>query len=112
MSQLPRRRDLLKLSALVAGGGLPTACYRSATDAPPLSAEASARYFPQSVMSGDPRVALDPSSNAYVASIVLWVRVEDAAFPSDELALSLSMALDEDMTKPVGLSADADVMFT
>ena len=111
MSQLPRRRDLLKLSAL-AVGALPTACYRATSDPKQLSDEDSARYFPQSVMSGDPRSELDPSTNTFAASIVLWVRVEDASVTSGELALSLSMALDEGMTQPVSLSADAEVMFT
>jgi alkaline phosphatase D len=100
MSQLHRRRDLLKLSVLGLGA-LPTACYRAAVDPQPLSAEDSARYFPQSVMSGDPR----PDS------IVLWVRLEDANQPDADLTLQLSMALDEGMTQLVSLSADAQAMF-
>ena len=111
MRQLPRRRDLLKLSVL-AVGALPTACYRQAVAPSPLSDEESAPYFPQSVMSGDPRSELDMTSGAYVASIVLWVRVEDAARPSEDLALSLSMAFDEAMTQPLSLQADAEFMFT
>jgi alkaline phosphatase D len=101
MSQLPRRRDLLKLSVL-AVGALPTACYRAALDPQPLSADDSARYFPQSVMSGDPR----PDS------IVLWVRLQDANEPDLDHPLELRMALDEGMTQLVSLSAEAQAMFT
>ncbi|HXK19486.1 MAG TPA: alkaline phosphatase D family protein, partial [Polyangiaceae bacterium] len=111
MSQLPRRRDLLKLSVL-AVGALPTACYRQTVEPQPLSDEDSAKYFPQSVMSGDPRCERDPDSGVDSASIVLWVRVEDASRPGEDLPLSLSMALDEGMTKPVTLQADADFLFT
>jgi alkaline phosphatase D len=101
MSQLRRRRDILKLSAL-AVAAVPTACYRSAVDPLPLSDADSALYFPQSVVSGDPR----PDS------IVLWVRVEDAARPDADAELALAMALDAEFTQLIELSADSQSMFT
>jgi alkaline phosphatase D len=101
MSQLRRRRDILKLSAL-AVAAVPTACYRAAVDPPLLSDADSARFFPQSLASGDPR----PDS------IVLWVRVEDAARPGEDSELGLTMGLDAELTQTVELSADAQSMFT
>lgn len=96
MSQLTRRREILKLSVL-AVGALPTACYRDAVDPANLSEEASAAYFPQSIASGDPRPE----------SIVLWTRVVDANRAGQDLLVALHMALDEGMTQGVDLSADA-----
>jgi alkaline phosphatase D len=102
MSQLRRRRDILKLSALAAAAAVPTACYRSAVDPLPLSDADSAPFFPQSVVSGDPR----PDS------VVLWVRVEDAARPQADAELALTMALDAEFTQVIELSAEAQSMFT
>ena len=102
MSQLRRRRDILKLSALAVTAVVPTACYRTAVDPTPLSDEDSARFFPQSVASGDPR----PDS------VVLWVRVEDAARPKDDIELELVMATDAELTQRVPLTADAQSMLT
>ena len=101
MSQRPRRREILKLSAL-AVAAVPTACYPAAVQPQPLSDADSAAYFPQSVLSGDPR----PDS------IVLWVRVEDAARPDADAELALSMGLDPELTQLVSLSADAESMIT
>src|SRR3954463_79341 len=101
MSQVGRRRNFLKLSVL-AVGAVPTACYRDAVDPPTYSDEESAKYFPQSVASGDPR----PDS------IVLWVRVEDAARLGEDAQVELTMALDAGMTQGVSLSADALYMTT
>ncbi len=102
MSQLRRRREILKLSALAVTALVPTACYRAAVEPLPLSDEDSARFFPQSVASGDPR----PDS------IVLWVRVEDASRPKDDAELELVMATDAELTKRVPLTADALNMLT
>jgi alkaline phosphatase D len=101
MSQLRRRRDVLKLSALAAAA-VPTACYRAALDPLPLSEAASVRFFPQSVASGDPR----PDS------IVLWVRIEDAARPDADAELSLTLALDPELSRQVDLTAAAENMLT
>ena len=101
MSQLGRRRNFLKLSML-AVGAVPTACYRSTVDAPTFSEEESAKYFPQSVASGDPR----PDS------VVLWVRVEDASRPDADAQVELTMALDAEMTRGVSLGAEALFMGT
>lgn len=101
MSQLRRRRDVLKLSAL-AVAAVPTACYRAAVDPVALSEAESARYFPQSVASGDPR----PNS------IVLWVRLEDAERPGQDTELALTMAFDAALEQPLQLSSDAQNMLT
>jgi len=101
MSQLRRRRDVLKLSAL-AVAAVPTACYRAAVDPPLLSEAESAKFFLQSVASGDPR----PDS------VVLWVRVEDGARGGRDLELALTMALDAELTQALELSADAENMVT
>jgi alkaline phosphatase D len=101
MSQLRRRRDVLKLSAL-AVAAVPTACYRSAVDPLPLSDAESAAFFPQSVASGDPR----PDS------IVLWVRVDDAARLGRDVELALVMALDAELTQTLQLSAEAESLVT
>lgn len=97
MSQLRSRREVLKLSVVVAGAVVPTACYREGVDPGVLSEEASAAYFPQSVASGDPR----PDS------VVLWVRVADSYREKEDLAVRLVMATDESLTQPVELSAGA-----
>jgi alkaline phosphatase D len=102
MSQLPRRRDILKLSALAAAAAVPTACYPAAVAPQPLSEADSVRYFPQSVASGDPRPE----------SVVLWVRVEDAERPGLDTELGLVMALDAELTQTLQLSADAENMLT
>jgi alkaline phosphatase D len=102
MSQLRRRRDVLKLSALAAVAAVPTACYPAAVDPLPLSDADSARYFPQSVASGDPR----PDS------VVLWVRVEDAERPGQDTELSLVIGLDAELTQTLQLTADAENMLT
>jgi alkaline phosphatase D len=96
MSQLRPRREILKLTVL-AMAGLPTACYRVGVDPTPLGADDSAKYFPQSVLSGDPRPG----------SIVLWTRVEDPKRANEDLEVELHMALDEAMTQLIELSADA-----
>jgi alkaline phosphatase D len=101
MSQLRRRRDILKLS-VVAVGALPLSCYRAAVDPRALSEEESAPYFPQSVASGDPR----PDS------VVLWVRLEDRDAPDADTELELVLATDEALTQLVGLPAQAQSLIT
>jgi alkaline phosphatase D len=85
------------MSALAAAAAVPTGCYREGVDAGQLSEEESARYFPQSVASGDPRPG----------SIVLWVRLEDAERPKADAQLQLRFARDEGLTDVVPLTADA-----
>lgn len=87
------------------------ACYRKAVDAGPLSEQESAAFFPQSVMSGDPRVSLDPTTQQYSGSVVLWVRVFDPERPADDLPLGLTLALDEAMTQLVSLGVEADALY-
>lgn len=96
MSQLPRRRDLLKMS-LVAVSAMPGACYRSGDDPSALPEDESAAFFPQSVASGDPR----PDS------VVLWVRVHDDSRPKENLSLTLELWRDAERAQPVTLSASA-----
>lgn len=101
MSQLHGRRNFLKLSVLGASAALPSACYSDTVDPPSLSEEASARFFPQSVASGDPR----PDS------VVLWVRALDPEHPELDSELELILARDEALADQVGLSG-AQVMVT
>src|SRR5689334_9020905 len=97
MSQLRTRRDVLKMSVVAAGAVAPSACYREGVEPGALSEEASARFFPQSVASGDPR----PDA------IVLWVRVEDPHRAGEDLALSLVMSTDPEQAEPLALTAEA-----
>lgn len=90
MSPLHRRREILKLS-VAAVGALPAACYGSGVDRGPLSEEESARYFPQSLASGDPRPE----------SVVLWTRVVDEYFRGENLTVELLLARDADFTEPL-----------
>ena len=102
MSQLRRRRNFLKLSAVAVGAAVPAACYRETSDPPLLSEEESGKFFPQSVASGDPR----PDS------VVLWVRALDPNEPDADSQLELTLATDEGMTQAVALTADAGAMVT
>lgn len=99
MSHLPGRRRFLKLTALGASAALP-ACH-DAVDAATLSEVESARFFPQSVASGDPR----PDS------VVLWVRAVDPERPELDTEVRLVIAKDEALTDRVSLSG-ADGMVT
>ncbi|HEY6080816.1 MAG TPA: alkaline phosphatase D family protein [Polyangiaceae bacterium] len=96
MSQLPRRRDLLKMS-LVAVSALPGACYRSGGDSSALPEAESVAFFPQSVASGDPR----PDG------VVLWVRAYDDSRPTENLSLTLQLWLDAEQTQAVQLEEAA-----
>jgi alkaline phosphatase D len=96
MSQLERRRNFLKLSVLGAAA-VPIGCYREGREPDALTPEESARYFPQSVASGDPR----PNS------VVLWVRLEDGERPRADAELELHVALDPQLKQPVTLAAEA-----
>ncbi len=96
MTELERRRRFLKLSMLTVAA-LPSACYREGTPPGALSEAESARYFPQSVASGDPRPE----------SVVLWVRLEDSERPDEDAALALRIALDPEMNDQLSLAADA-----
>ena len=93
MQPLPRRR-FLELTVISAGAWFgPVACSSDASTAkldPGL-------VFPQSVASGDPRPQ----------SVVLWTRVVDAQRASEDLELSLEVALDEAFSMPVTLDGGA-----
>jgi alkaline phosphatase D len=97
MSHLRSRRDVLKMPVVVAGALAPTACYREGVEPGALSEEASARFFPQSLASGDPR----PDA------IVLWVRVEDPNRARQDLALKLVMSSDAEQTQQLELTAES-----
>jgi alkaline phosphatase D len=88
MRPLRSRREILKLS-VVAAGAVPAACYRSGTSGGALPPEQSARYFPQSIASGDPRPQ----------SVVLWTRVVDERQPESSLLVRLLVALDPDFSQ-------------
>jgi len=97
MSHFRRRREVLKL-CVVAASASPLACYREGVaGSDKLSLEESQRFFPQSLASGDPR----PDS------IALWVRVEDAARPRQNLTVELMLALDEAFQESIPLSVGA-----
>ena len=96
MSQQRSRREILKLSVVVAGA-LPTACYRTGDASGALPEEESALYFPQSVASGDPRPE----------SVVLWTRVVDEERAGESLIVSLLIALDPELEQPLSLSGEA-----
>ena len=89
MRSFPRRR-FLELTLVSAGAALgPVAC---SSDATAVDLD-SARFFPQSVASGDPRPT----------SVVLWTRVVDSERANADLELSLELALDATFTRRVSL---------
>ncbi len=49
-------------------------------------------FFPQSVVSGDPRPG----------SVILWTRVSDPEVPEGDIELELELSLDPDFTSPIG----------
>ena len=99
MRPLRSRREILKLSVAVAGA-VPAACYRTGSAADALPPEESARYFPQSVASGDPRPE----------SVMLWTRVVDERRTDEDLSVTLFVALDPEFTQPVLLVAEAETL--
>ena len=93
MQPFPRRR-FLEITLVSAGSLLgPLACSSDAT----AGVLESARVFPQSVASGDPR----PSS------VVLWTRVMDAERADADLTLSLELAVDAAFENLVSLDGAA-----
>src|SRR6478609_3276974 len=89
MRPFPRRR-FLELTLVSAGAALgPVAC---SSDATAVDLD-GARFFPQSVASGDPRPT----------SVVLWTRVVDSERANADLELSLELALDAAFTRRVSL---------
>lgn len=90
------------MSFVVASAVAPAACYREGVEVGLLPEESSARYFPQSIASGDPRPE----------SVVLWVRVEDAERRDEDLLVELSMSEDEEFTRPLSLTAEARSLTT
>jgi alkaline phosphatase D len=93
MAGLRTRREILKLAAVAAGGGV-SACYREGEPAEPLSEAESQEFFPQSVASGDPRPH----------SVVLWVRAIDADRAREDLWLELEVSRDAEFQQRVELS--------
>jgi alkaline phosphatase D len=93
MQPFPRRR-FLELTLVSAGSLLgPTACGSSES----VAELDSARVFPQSLASGDPRPT----------SVVLWTRVVDSERANSDLQLSLELALDADFNQRVSLDGGA-----
>jgi alkaline phosphatase D len=86
------RRDFLRALVVVAGPPVLVACGDDASPAPPTSSPA--RYFPQSVASGDPRPT----------SVVLWTRALDPDAPDSDLTLTLVVATDAELRHPVTLA--------
>lgn len=100
MSQLRSRRNVLKMSVVAVGALATSACYREGVEPGALSDQDSARFFPQSVASGDPR----PDG------IVLWVRVEDPNRAGEDLALELVMSTDAEQQQVLELTAEARLL--
>ncbi len=97
MRQYRSRREVLKLSVVMASAGVP-ACYRAEREtAGGLSELESERNFPQSLASGDPRPE----------SVMLWVRVADTARPTTNLSVQLIVALDEAFEQRIELGSGA-----
>jgi len=93
MQPFPRRR-FLELTLVSAGAVLgPIACGSDASTGDSWTA----RVFPQSVASGDPR----PNS------VVLWTRVVDSEHAGADLDVSLELATDEAFTRVVSLDGAA-----
>jgi len=75
-----KRRDFLKATAISAGALLLPKCGPGT----PMDTD-GAQYYPQSVVSGDPR----PDS------VILWTRVDDAMSATADLDLDVEIAVDE-----------------
>lgn len=65
-------------------------------------AEASAKFFPQSVASGDPRET----------SVVLWTRVVDSALPEQDLTLELEISKDANFGSVILLNGASRIALT
>jgi len=93
-----RRRELLRAIVVVATPGVFSAC----ADANPLAAETpaaddSARFFPQSVASGDPRPR----------SAVFWTRVADPERADEDLPFEFELSLDDEFREILASHADS-----
>jgi len=86
------RRAFLRALAVVAGPPILTACGDGESTASPEPD--GARYFPQSVASGDPR----PDS------VVLWTRVVDPSRAGEDLVVTLVVATDAELKHAVSLA--------
>jgi alkaline phosphatase D len=85
MQTIPRRR-FLELTVISAGAVFgPVACSSSSSPSAPPQQLDSSLTFPQSLASGDPRPQ----------SVVLWTRVVDSARATEDLEVSLEVALDD-----------------
>jgi len=86
------RRDFLRAVAVVAGPPLLTACGDGESTTSPEPDVA--RYFPQSVASGDPRPE----------SVVLWTRAIDPGRAGEDVIVTLVVATDQNFKQPVTLA--------
>jgi len=91
------RRDFLRAIAVVAGPPILTACGDGESTAPP--APDVARYFPQSVASGDPRPT----------SVVLWTRAVDPSRAGEDLVVTLVIATDPELEHAVSIAGGASL---
>lgn len=90
-----KRRQFLKATLVGTGGLWLGACPETPEASPPDAVDwaPAADYFPQSVVSGDPK----PDS------VVLWTRLFDAAAPAADLTLALQVGLDPEFAEVVEL---------
>src|SRR4051794_29571870 len=100
MTGLPRRRFLeLTLTAISAGAAFATVACGSDASTNALDA---AKFFPQSLASGDPRPT----------SVVLWTRLVDKERPNADLELRLEVATDEAFSQRLSLDGKASRALT
>jgi alkaline phosphatase D len=91
------RRDFLRAIAVVAGPPILTACGDGESTTSP--APDVARYFPQSVASGDPRPT----------SVVLWTRAVDPSRAGEDVVVTLVVATDPALEHVVSIAGAASL---
>lgn len=96
-----KRRDFLRATVVsTLAAALPACVSEDVTPARPTPARElvdGAKFFPQSVASGDPKPE----------SVILWTRVADDAHADEDLSLELEVATDEAFAELVGIDEAA-----
>ncbi|HET9930119.1 MAG TPA: alkaline phosphatase D family protein, partial [Polyangiaceae bacterium] len=96
--RLPRRRFFSLAAVTASSVCAPLGCGSDDASRP----DTSAKFFPQSVASGDPRET----------SVVLWTRVVDPARPDQDLSVELEVSKDEGFRKVIALNGAAAAELT
>ncbi len=97
-----KRRMFLQATLAVAGVAMSGCHEETETEPTPRVIEDGAKFFPQSIASGDPK----PDS------VVLWARVADPAAAEGDLALELEVATDEKFEQKVTLDGKTSLPLT